>query len=197
MQEVLQRADSTTDIDSDSEPTEAAPRQVPIQSEPDIDDPYQDTNVLPDGPRPITHILGDVDEVLNAQSQGTPLPPHHRCVAHQVNLIATTDIKKLEAEGTNPYYNKTREPAMERATKLWNKQGKSDIFAQQVVEKMNRLFDVPGGPRWNAESDAIDYLDNALQTNSGVINELCIKARIPIFRVQDIQFIHEYNKVKE
>ena len=59
------------------------------------------------------------------------LPPHQRCACHTLNLIATTDAEKAEADAT---YKKLYRSTFAKCQALWNKYGRSATAVEAVID---------------------------------------------------------------
>jgi len=78
------------------------------------------------------------------------LPPHHRCAAHTLNLVATKDIEKAIEAGFHPesgQFKRVSRSAMATLTKLWNIQSRSTKVADRVRERCGRYLPVPNTTR--------------------------------------------------
>jgi hypothetical protein len=65
----------------------------------------------------------DVSDAINTGLIDEPdLPPHHRCAAHTLNLIATTDSECAELDSA---YKKISRLTFAKCQALWNKFGRT------------------------------------------------------------------------
>ncbi|XP_064454737.1 uncharacterized protein LOC135366014 [Ornithodoros turicata] len=137
----------------------------------------------------------DLTTILNGASHGdvrVPLPPHHRCSAHTLNLVATVDASKAESceMSSRPLCSVLR-----TCRQLWNRQGQSATAAETVQRFCGRALQRPVATRWNSLFDALTCLmelDNAGKDLDG----LCRTLQIPPFqRPRDVLFIKEYCEV--
>jgi len=79
------------------------------------------------------------------------LPKHITCVAHSLNLIATTDISKIPDETYISLSTKT----FNKLQAFWNLLSRSTMASDKVVEHCNCKFPIPVVTRWNSKYDAI------------------------------------------
>jgi hypothetical protein len=87
------------------------------------------------------------------------LPPHMRCAAHTLNLIATVDAElALQDEEFKSAYRK----AMDKARGFWNAQCRSTVSADAIKQELGRRLVVPNTTRWNSTYDAVKSLNELL-----------------------------------
>ncbi|XP_064479251.1 uncharacterized protein LOC135392473 [Ornithodoros turicata] len=137
----------------------------------------------------------DLTTILNGASHGdvrVPLPPHHRCSAHTLNLVATVDASKAES---CEMFSRPLCSVLRTCRQLWNRQGQSATAAEAVQRFCGRAFQRPVATRWNSLFDALTCLmelDNA----GNHLDGLCRTLQIPPFqRPRDVLFIKEYCEV--
>ena len=80
------------------------------------------------------------------------LPPHQRCAAHILNLIATTDAEDALRDKN---FKKVSRAVFAKCQGIWNKQSRSDDSATKIREKCNGLFVTPNTTRWNSYYDSM------------------------------------------
>lgn len=78
------------------------------------------------------------------------LPNHITCVAHSLNLIATTDISKI----TDETYISLSTKSFNKLQAFWNLLSRSTKASDKVVEHCNCKFPIPVITRWNSKYDA-------------------------------------------
>jgi hypothetical protein len=112
-----------------------------------------------------------IDEVLDDEvfAEGV-LPPHMRCAAHTLNLVASVDADKALADSN---FKSVCRKTMAKAQGLWNAQNRSVPVADLVHEVLGRRLVVPNATRWNSTFDAVVVLNELLSTNRQV-ERLCI-----------------------
>jgi hypothetical protein len=117
---------------------------------------------LSEDPNPlnVNSILDGQSWNRNNQRQKT-LPPHMRCAAHTLNLVATVDTEQaMEDEDFKIAYKH----AMDKARGLWNAQCRSTLSADNFKQELGRKLVVPNVTRWNSTYDAVKVLNVLLTT---------------------------------
>jgi hypothetical protein len=104
-----------------------------------------------------------IEEVLEMEAFETDiLPPHMRCAAHTLNLVASADAEKaLMDQGFKSIYRRT----MAKAQGLWNAQSRSIPTADLIQEVLGKRLIVPNTTRWNSTFDSVTALNKFLDTN--------------------------------
>ncbi len=134
----------------------------------------------------------EVDTVLSNPDEASlhSLPAHHRCAAHTLNLISTTDVERDTKH--HPGFTKLSRAAFAKCQALWNKQGRSEQFALLVESKYQLLFVVPNSTRWNSVYDSMSRLNRMLGMSTDNMNFLLSKVDARPFSSVEIAFIGEY-----
>lgn len=126
------------------------------------------------------------------------LPPHMRCAAHTLNLIATADAENALKDDT---FKTTFVTVMNKARALWNKQNQSAQCAEKIHESFKKKFVTPNATRWNSVYDSVQCLLDIIDTVGDikafnkVITENPIKAGK--FTAEQVKFLREYLAVME
>ncbi|XP_064487420.1 uncharacterized protein LOC135399623 [Ornithodoros turicata] len=117
------------------------------------------------------------------------LPPHQRCSAHTLNLVATVDASKAER---HEMFSRPLGSVLRTCRAIWNKQGQSAVAAETIQRYCGRALVRPVSTRWNSFFDAMRCLlelDNAGKDLDGLCRTLQVS---PFQRPRDLHFIKEY-----
>lgn len=128
-----------------------------------------------------------------------------RCAAHTMNLVATKDTKDIIKDDKK--FSKVYNTAMNKARKLWFKQGKSPLSADKIEKHFTKRFKTPVKTRWNTWYDSVktllEILDSLkgsnsenLKTFNRVISGKPIECDVP-FDAKDIEFFRAYVRAME
>ena len=83
-------------------------------------------------------------------SDDLSLPKHRRCAAHTLNLVATTDLKKVPLWSCQ----KTCEKAFAKAEAPWKKQNRCTGVSTTISAALGRKLPSPSAVRWNSSLDS-------------------------------------------
>lgn len=128
------------------------------------------------------------DEVFDFDNETLQLSEHQRCAVHTLNLIPTSDLKKiLKANSTLRIINTV---AMTKLSKLWNAGGRP-----QSAEIIASIFGCglvrPSATRWNSLFDSVDQLLKKIDVLDDVFNAL----KLPKLNNREKNFIVEYHTI--
>ncbi|XP_076038380.1 uncharacterized protein LOC143023661 [Oratosquilla oratoria] len=142
----------------------------------------------------------DVSDMLrNRGDDESQLPPHFRCSAHTLNLLATTDVVEV------PEWNKGPRAVFRRpgakAQALWNLQNRSSVYANKIKEALGgRRLVTPVATRWNSYFNSMKALMELVlekQDAKVAINRILADQGSAGFDMKDAEIIKEYLDVME
>uniref|UniRef100_A0A9J8CTB9 Transposase n=1 Tax=Cyprinus carpio carpio TaxID=630221 RepID=A0A9J8CTB9_CYPCA len=137
--------------------------------------------------------FADVSAVLQEEQEEEELnfflPPHHRCAAHTLNLIATTDLDKAASQGVS---RKLYRSAMSKCAAIWNKAHRSSGAADAIEEIAQMRCLVPSVTRWSSEYHAIEKLMSLTESQ---LNGTCDQLKLAKLHPQETMFLKEYTAI--
>lgn len=137
--------------------------------------------------------FADVSAVLQEEQEEEELnfflPPHHRCAAHTLNLIATTDLDKAASQGVS---RKLYRSAMSKCAAIWNKAHRSSGAADAIEEIAQMRCLVPSVTRWSSEYHAIEKLMSLTESQ---LNGISDQLKLAKLHPQETMFLKEYTAI--
>ncbi|CAL4170571.1 unnamed protein product, partial [Meganyctiphanes norvegica] len=164
-------------------------------SEPDDADPESDDDQNNDENDDVD--IRDLHEGLlllsDQVAEDVMLPKHRRCAAHTLNLVATTDLKKVPAWSHRKSFKNT----LKKCTDLWRKQNMSSAISNKIKTELGSKLPYPSKVRWNSLYDSLKHMSNIF---TGEDKEKVRKLHalmdnvtgLDPFTAQDIDIIVEY-----
>jgi len=132
---------------------------------------------------------GDDDDF--GDDEDTPrritLPPHFRCAAHTLNLLASSDFDRVLT--SHQAYKKVFRKVMGKLHALWNSNGRSALTADLTYETLGRYLPRPVTTRWNSLFDCLSVLTFQ---DPEKINQLLSALNIPHVSNDEHSFIIQY-----
>ncbi|CAL4068373.1 unnamed protein product [Meganyctiphanes norvegica] len=124
------------------------------------------------------------------------LSKHRRCAAHTLNLVATTDLKKVPAWSHRKSFKNT----LKKCTDLWRKQNMSSAISNKIKTELGSKLPYPSKVRWNSLYDSLKHMSNIFtgEDKEKVRKLHALMDNIPgldPFTAQDIDIIVEYVSV--
>ena len=121
------------------------------------------------------------------------LPPHHRCAAHTLNLVATTDSECAKLDTT---YKKIGRSTFAKCQALWNKYGRT-TSASEIVAKEAGLLQLvcPCAMRWNSVFDAVTCLNRVCcEKGNSALSNICHGLDVPR-ECHELELLESYEHI--
>jgi len=111
--------------------------------------------------------LDDVIMGVGQQDRETySLPPHARCAAHTLNLVASADIERARVNQTGPLaFPREFTTATTKAMRIWQLHARSDAFKAKIKEIVGTRLKTPVVTRWNSTYDSLKCINHILGNN--------------------------------
>lgn len=111
---------------------------------------------------------------------------HERCASHRLNLLGTTDVKKVQE--LDKAFGKMFSAVLDKCTILWNAVSRSSK-AREVYESVMKSSPIrPGQTRWNSLYDALEKI----YENKIAVNEILLDLKLSIFKEIEFVFLNEF-----
>ncbi|KAL1481040.1 hypothetical protein MTO96_050521 [Rhipicephalus appendiculatus] len=150
-----------------------------------------------------TNDTDDEDEIRPAELTGIlnapdgsecVLPPHIRCAAHTLNLVATSDSAAAEHDAQ---YSRISKSVFKKCPALWSKQGQSNISADLIKSHCGVYLRRPVPTRWNSLHDAMEHLLKLHNEGKDIERLFCILKLQILHRPAEYKFMEEYCNVMQ
>ncbi len=138
----------------------------------------------------------DLSEDINInedQGYGIKLPPHMRCPCHILNLIATTDVHKIE----NVLFKRTKKIVYSKLKKIWNKQARSAQASDYIKDKLDILFILHNATRWNSYYDAMKGINHLIATKNSELSDVFKHFKVIPLTNREEEFIAEFLRIMD
>lgn len=121
-------------------------------------------------PNPDEDHFVDLDNVLTEvgleERVTYSLPPHARCAAHTLNLVASVDIERARVNQTGALaFPKEFTTATVKAMRIWQLHARSDAFKAKIKKIVGTRLKVPVVTRWNSTYDSLKCINHILSNN--------------------------------
>ena len=135
----------------------------------------------------------EITEMLNFSASGIKLPPHLKCSAHKLNLVATVDLEK--ALKKNKEFARIYRGVLAKCTSLWNKQQRSTLAADKIHELLQCSLVVANATRWNSTFKGLKRIEDIMKNRFSNLNEVMNSLQLPLFTTSDEEFIYDYCRI--
>lgn len=136
----------------------------------------------------------ELTDILDAHEFERVLPPHVRCAAHTLNLVATADAAAAELDAQ---YSRIAKSVFRKCAALWTKQGQSNVAADLIKSHCGVYLQRPNTTRWNSLHDAMEHLLKLHEEGKDLDRLLC-NLKLQVFnRPAEYKFMEEYCNVSD
>ena len=171
---------------SDSGPVETSRLSLPTGMEDDEENVENEEEVTFENLHDLIILeQGNVEDDLTQLEYN--LPPHERCAAHTLNLVASSDVDKYLSSCT--VTRSIYQSSFGKCVALWNKAQRSTVASDNMHDKFKRKLLIPSPTRWNSYYDAVLRV---VENSSSNLNEVCINIEIRCFSERELAFLKEY-----
>ncbi len=125
------------------------------------------------------------------------LPPHYRCAAHTLSLVATKD-SEAALKPTTSEYTKIFRSTFAKLQAVWNLYNRSPKFADSFKAKFEteqKGLLTPNATRWNSTFDAVKRFKEFLVQDQQAMEALLTEAKVKPLVQSEISFISEFLRV--
>lgn len=149
-----------------------------------LDDEDEEEVVEPDGENEALN-----DDQLDDDSTSIYLPKHQRCSAHTINLVATTDFKKIV---DNSKFRTVHSKAFAKFTQIWNG-SRRPKGSEAIGDVIGKQIGYPVPTRWNSLYDCtVELLSHEENLNRLMEATKSPKANLAILNTTEISYLKEY-----
>ncbi|KYM99946.1 hypothetical protein ALC62_09298 [Cyphomyrmex costatus] len=116
------------------------------------------------------------------------LPPQLTCCSHTLNLIATTECKKILDNPSNALLERIYRSVFAKLNAFWNILSRSSVASDICLRECKCKFSVPIITRWNSQYDAVKkFLLHKKQFNT-----LFEKLKLQKLKLTEVEFLQEF-----
>jgi hypothetical protein len=119
------------------------------------------------------------------------LPPHFRCTAHLLNLVATADVGK----GTDRTFTRSYGNLMKKLKAIWRKQRRSSKASDFIMGTLKQLFVIPNATRWNSVWHAKRRVKRFALRRELQLRQVFNHFKVKPLTTAEIEMICEYVKI--
>jgi hypothetical protein len=132
-------------------------------------------------------------EISDTNPGRIKLPKHIRCSCHVLNLIATRDVDNISCAA----FNKIKKRVDAKLQCIWNKQARSSLSSDYIMNKLGALFVLFNATRWNSFYDALKCVCDFIEAKNELLRETFQHFKIVPLTGAEEQFLLEYVRIME
>ncbi|KAG8232423.1 hypothetical protein J437_LFUL012854 [Ladona fulva] len=137
----------------------------------------------------------DIEPILEDENnEFLPLPMHHRCVCHSLDLIVTEDAQKAEFSAG---FRNQKKITFPKCLAFWKKQSRSIHAPDMIKAIVGCYLKVPNITSWHSVYHSMETLAVVMQNKCDSLNLVCDYLEIPHFTETDVLFLKEYTMVMQ
>lgn len=118
------------------------------------------------------------------------LPRHFRCTCHSLNLIATTDMKKI----SNQQFLKLKRQIDGKLSAILKKQNRSSLASDFIKKTLGELFVINNETRWNSYYNALCKVHYFVSKKNEALNLVFDQFKVRKLTAIEQEFLKEFLK---